>query len=193
MVVLARGTGGSDSANPGRPRRYGAARRGNPAWPGLPRPSTRSLLLVGLIACAVGVLLVLLLSRRVPRFHRGLDYCRPAVGRRRLVQPRQRQRQRRNRPSWAMLSTPWPTHWKIPNVSVAAWWPTWRTNCGRPCPISWATWKPCRTACCNPTPPLWTRVHQQTLYLNRLVSDLRLLAETEASELRLLLESRIHR
>ena len=36
-------------------------------------------------------------------------------------------------------------------------------------------------------------VHQQTLYLNRLISDLSLLAQTEARELRLQLGTRIHR
>ena len=148
----------------------------------------RSLLLVGLIACAVGVLLVLLLSRRVLGSIGGLTTAARRLGGGDLssrvnvkgndeiaelghafnamanaLEDSERQRRSMVADVAHELRTP------LSNILGHV--------------------EAMQDGLLQPDAAALDTVHQQTLYLNRLVSDLRLLAETEASELRLLLES----
>ena len=147
----------------------------------------RSLTLAGLIACAVGVLLVLLLSRRVLGSIGNLTAAARALGRGDLSSRaavkgndeiaelgqafndmadalEESERQRRNMVSDVAheLRTP------LANIQGHI--------------------EAMQDGLLEPDAATLETVHRQALYLNRLVSDLRLLAETEADELRLVME-----
>ena len=67
----------------------------------------------------------------------------------------------------------------------APWYPTWPMSYAPRSPTSRGHIEAMQDGLLTPDAANLDAVHQQTLYLNHLVSDLRLLAETEANELSL--------
>ena len=147
----------------------------------------RSLLLVGLIACIVGVLLILLLSRRILGSIGGLTAAARRLGSGDLSS----RVNAKGSDEIAELGRAF-------NAMADALADSERQRRSMVADVAHELRTPLsniqghveamQDGLLQPNAATLDTLHQQTLYLNRLVSDLRLLAETESEELRLLRE-----